>query len=51
MRTIKEISVQKKKNIKKTFLKMQKFLEKIIFKNDPEENKGGGSIENTILSF
>ena len=26
MRTIKEISVQKKKNIKKTFLKMQKFL-------------------------
>lgn len=63
MRTIKEISAQKKvkyyinnvikqkeKNIKKTFLKIQKFLEKFFFKNDPEENRGG-SIENTILSF
>lgn len=35
MRTIKEISAQKKKNIKKTFSENAKISGKIIFKNDP----------------
>ena len=50
MRTIKEISAQKKK-YQEDFSENAKISGKIIFKNDPEENKGGGSIENTILSF
>lgn len=41
MRTIKEISAQKKKN-QEDFSENAKISGKIIFKNDPEENKGGG---------
>lgn len=40
MRTIKEISAQKKK-YQEDFSENAKISGKIIFKNDPEENRGG----------
>lgn len=42
MRTIKEISAQNKKKHQEDFSENAKISGKIIFKNDPEENKGGG---------
>ena len=41
----------KRKKHQEDFSENAKIYGKIIFKNGPEENKGGGSIENTILSF